>query len=728
MKRRNFLKISSAAGGGLLLSMSLPVSNVFANDNPATFSPNMFLQINKDGSVTYTLTKFEMGQGSSTGLAQIIADELGANWETLKVEIAVYDKKYGNTQATTGGSGSIRRLWKPLREAGATARTVLVEAAAKLCNDKAENFYTKDGYVIHKTKGKKLGFGELIGTAAKLPAPDPKKITLKDSKDFNFIGKALTHRHTQDVVTGKAAYAINVKLPGMLYAVIARSPVHKGKLKGFDASKARQIPGVKDVFAIKPPKLKDPSQAYTQEGVAIVADSTWTAMKARKALRIDWDFEGRDKNNMGALRQQIKQHYTTQDKVVYKKGDANKAFTEADVVLEGIYENPFQAHMMMEPLNAVAYCQANKAEMWVGTQVVGDATQELSQVTGIPLANCKVNVMPAGGGFGRRWNTDYVVEAAMISKKLQAPVKLTWSREDNTQHGAYHPFQHAIHKAAIKGNKIIGWQQKAIHLDHWGSGPGLRDYSFVYNFPNIQTENKQLDEMVLTGAWRSVGEHINGFGRESFIDEVAHQMKKDPLELRLELLNYDLPKPKPNDKRGVSIYNYLGKIKERSIVALKQAKKLGNWGKQMPKGKGQGVAVTNFNRTACAQIAEVTVKNNGEWTVDKIVCVMHLGKVVNPHFVTGQARGGIIWALSALKYGGLDIENGVVQQSNFDTHKVLRMNEIPEIEVHLVESEDDPSGAGEPGVPSLAPAVLNAVFAATGKRIRKMPLLPEDLA
>ena len=424
------------------------------------------------------------------------------------------------------------------------------------------------------------------------------------------------------------------------------------------------------------------------------------------------------------MRQKAKNYYKTQEKPNFNRGNVDQAFQEADTVLEGIYEHPFQSHAMMEPLAAVAHYQGNKCEMWVGTQTVEMATKELANVTGLPVSACKVNVLPAGGAFGRRWNTDYVVEAGFISKKINAPVKLMWTREDNMKHGAYHPFQHGIYKAAIKDKKLTAWETKPIHVNHW-NGAGTWEYDFIYQTPNMRTRDAKMDYIVETGAWRSVGEHLHGFGRECLLDEVAEKLGKNPIDLRLELLDYEIKQG--TGQNAKLIHNYAQTIQRRYINTLRKAKQVTNWDKKLPKGKGIGIAVTNFSRTVCAQVAEVTVKN-GELKVDKITCITDMGVVVNPHFVTGQMEGGILWALSALKYGGLDIQKGEVVQDNFDTYRVVRKNEVPEIKVHLLESQERPYGAGEPAVPPLAPAVINAIYAATGKRIRKMPVLPKDLA
>lgn len=718
MKRRDFIKVSGIAGGGFLMNLSLPLGELLANNNGA-LSPNAFLKIDNTGKVIFTLTKLEMGQGISTGAAMIIADELGADWDKFETERADYDSKRfsGDEQGGTGGSFSVRDLWNPLRKAGATAREMLVQAAANQWKVNQQDCYTKKGQVIHQPSGKKLDFAQLVTAAAKLPVPA--KPLFKDSKDYQFIGKSMKNPVLNDLVVGKDEYGINLKLPGMLYASVERCPVYKGKLISYDASKALKIKGVKKVVAIKDVKdLKD--------GVAVIASSTWVALKARKALKINWDTGINSKASLAGFRKELESKHTKEVKPTFTRGNITQAFKEADTSIEATYENPYQCHATMEPPAAVAHFGGNKCDVWAGIQHGGKAQKWLASALGLSLATVKVHIQPAGGSFGRKFDPDFVIEAALISKLSNGvPIKLTWSREDDMQHDYFHHFQHSVHKAAIKDNKVTGWDFKVVKTVDKSSG--MRDYDFVYHFPNIQTQGIGAENQgpVRLGAWRSVDVHSSALGQESFIDEIAHKIGENPLDFRMELLNHPVSLI-GTGKRANHIKNYRQLMRDRYKVVLQEIRKKSDWGKQMPKGHGQGVAITKFGRTVCAQVAEVSVLN-GVLKVNKVTAVMHAGRIINPHLVQGQVEGSIIWALSAVLYGGVDIKNGVPQATNFDTYPVLRMNETPQIDVHLIASEDTPVGVGEPATPPLAPAVLNAVFAATGKRIRKIPVLKDDL-
>lgn len=723
MNRRNFLQVSAAAGGGLLLSMSLPFGDsLLAKNAPVAFEPNAFLQINTEGALTFSLTKLEMGQGSGTGLPQIIADELGANWETLKVVRALYNKKFTrNEQGTTGGSSSIRKLWKPLRTAGATARMLLIEAAVQKWGKSYKNSdcYTKDGYVIHKPSGKKLNFGKIAGAAAKLPVPA--KIEFKDPKEYQYIGKSVKNLITPNLVKGKDEYGLNLKMPGMLYAAARRCPVYKGMLKSYDDSKALKVKGVKQVVKITNVDLKN--DPYVYDSLVVIADSTWAAFKGKQALKVQWNEGKNAQHSLASVRKEVLEAAKKPiAKPTVNKGDNAAAFKGAEV-LEASYENPFQAHALLEPLNAVARFKDNKCEVWTSSQSAQNSTKVAAKVAGLDEAQVKVNILPGGGSFGRR-GEDFVAEAVLISKAIGGkPVKLVWTPEDGMRHDQYHPFHYSSYRAAIKDKKLVGWENKIVRVSD-GQG-GNRLYDIFYNFPNIQTHCELVEPPIPIGAWRSVSVHSAALGMEGFIDEVAHKLDKDPYKFRMELLDHPVPLIGKGD-RGKLIQNYRKMTRTRFQQVLPKVTELAQWGKKMPKGHGQGLAVAGFSRTACAQVAEVSVIN-GKLKVHKITCAMHLGRVVNPHFVKGQIEGSIIWSLGALLYGGVDFENGKVKQSNYHDYQVLRMNETPEIVIHLIESNDDPTGSGEPAVPPLAPAVLNAIFAATGKRVRKIPVLPEDL-
>ncbi|HAS39102.1 MAG TPA: hypothetical protein DCS93_01420 [Microscillaceae bacterium] len=727
MKRRNFIKVSGAVGGGFLLSMSFPWSNdLFAKETAPQFQPSAFLKIDGQGNITFTLTKLEMGQGSGTGLPMIIADELGAAWDKLKVERAGYDKRFSrNEQGTTGGSSSIRKLWRPLRDAGAAARMMFITAAAQQMKAKTnkdyseKDFYTQNNQVIHRPSGKKMDFGQLAGKAAKIPVP--KKLTYKDTKEYQYIGKPVKNLITPNLVVGKDEYTSNFTLPNMLYAAALRCPVYQGKLKSYDDSAALKVKGVKQVVKITNVDLKN--DPYVYDSVVVVADSTWAAFKGKQALKVQWEYGPNGKRNMDSVRKEVLAAAKKPLKPSVNLGNVSDAFAKADEVLEATYENPFQAHALMEPISAVARFKGTQCEVWTATQSVQYATKIAAQVLNTSEDKVKVNVLPSGGSFGRR-GEDFVAEAVLISKAIGGkPVKLVWSREDELQHDQYHPYFYNTIRAAIKDKKIVGWENNIVRVAGGKGGDAL--YDIFYEFPHIKTQCAVVKPPFPMGAWRSVVVHSASLSLESFIDETAHKLGKDPYKFRMEHLEAPVSLVGTGDRANL-IKNYRQLTRTRYKAVLQEVTQKAQWGKKMPKGHGQGLAVTGFSRTACAQVAEVSVVN-GALKVHKITCAMHLGRVINPHFVRGQAEGGIIWALSALLYGGVDFEKGQVKNSNYHNNKILRLSEMPEIEVHLIESDEDPTGAGEPSVPPLAPAVLNAIFAATGKRIRKIPVLNRDL-
>lgn len=727
MQRRHFLQISGIAGGGFLLSLRLSLEGeLLARSTGTAFEPNAFLQIDAQGVVTFTLTKLEMGQGSGTGLPMIIADELGADWNTLKVVRANYDKRFSrNEQGTTGGSSSIRKLWKPLKEAGATARLMLIAAAVKKWKSsknlslKSSDCYTKDGYVIHRLTKRKLSFGKVASLAAKMPIPQ--QLVFKDSKDYQYIGQPVKNLITPQLVLGKDEYTMNFSLPGMLYAAAVRCPVYKGKLKSFDDRAALKIQGVKQVVKITDVDLKN--DPYVYDSVVVVADSNWAAFQGKQALKVQWEEGKNGQRSLDSVRKEVLAATKKKVKPTIVKGDIAAAFKDAEVY-EASYENPFQSHALMEPLSAVAHFKGNTCEVWTGTQSAMNATKIAAQVSGLKENAVTTHVLPSGGSFGRR-GEDFVAEAVLISKAIGGqPVKIVWTREDELQHDQYHPFHYSTLRAAIKNNELVGWENNIVRVANGDGGNNLWD--IFYHYPNLKTQCALVEPPFPMGAWRSVSVHSASLGVECFMDELAHKLKQDPYKFRMKHLTQPVSLIGEGG-RAKLIHNFRKLSRDRFRQVLSEVVKKANWGKKMPKGHGQGLAVAGFSRTACAQVAEVSVIN-GQLKVHKITCTMHLGRVINPHFVQGQVEGGIIWALSALLYGGVEFEKGRIKRSNYHDNKVLRINEIPEIVVHLIDSEDDPTGAGEPAVPPLAPAVLNAIYAATGKRIRKLPVTPNDLS
>lgn len=719
--RRNFLKVSALAGGGLAMAVSLPgTSAMLAGDDISSFDLGAFLNIDTNGNITFLLTKHEMGQGSGTGLPMIIVDELGADWSKVTLKRSDYNPKFDSRiMGTTGGSGTISKMWQPLREAGATVREMLKSAAATRWNVSPNVLTVENSFVVNPN-GEKLEFGELAEEAAKLDVPG--EVKLKDISEFKYIGQPVKNLITNDVVMGKGNYGINVEIEGMVYAAIQRCPVYKGKLVSFDDTEARKVNGVIDVVPIPHLDL-DLEGQYVAEGVAVIATSTWSAFKARKQLKIEWDY---GKNGSRDIETYKKEMSESKMQHAYSKGDFDKQSVEEGFELvEAEYDNPYEAHALMEPINATAHFTGDSCEIWVGTQSGERVAQAVMKATGLPQEKITVHVLNSGGSFGRRYYPDSSIEASYLSKVLSKPVKLTWLREDEIMHDYFHPYQRSRHKAIISPQgKVTGWYAGLIRAEDYMEG--LTRWEIPYFFDTIKTESNVIEGMVHVGAWRSVGPHSSSLGKECFMDELAVRLNKDPLEFRLEMLQGEIVQ-EGNDDFAKVIVNYRKVLQERYIAVLNTIKEKGLW-TAPKKGEGRGIAIENFSRTVCAHIVDVSIDNSYKgFKVNKVTSVVHCGTVVNPHFGRGQIEGAVIWALSAAMYGGIEIKNGVVQRDNFHDNLLLRIDETPEIDVHFVESTEPPSGLGEPGTPPLAPALLNALYNATGKRIRKIPVRREDL-
>ncbi|MEN7550509.1 molybdopterin cofactor-binding domain-containing protein [Rapidithrix thailandica] len=725
--RRNFIKVSALAGGGLMMSITLPGStHLLDNTSPGSAALNAFLSIAPDGKITFLLTKHEMGQGSGTGLPMILADELGADWNKLSIIRSDYDRKFNwRTMGVTGGSSTISGMWDVLRKAGATAREMLKQAAAKRWEVSTAILKAENNFIVNTENGEKLEFGQLAEAAAQLPVPE--SVTLKKPEEFVYIGKPVKNLLTEDMAIGKANYGINTDVPGMVYASIEKCPVYKGKLKNFDATEALKVTGVIDVFPMPSFEPVSPDN-HVQEGVVVVATSTWAAFKARKALKIEWDPGKFATANIESLKKEMSAVLNGTMDPGYRRGDTDKLKKEEGYeVFEAEYDNPYQAHALMEPINATVHFKGDTCEVWVGTQSGERVTKEVAKVTGLPEDKITTHVLNSGGAFGRRYYCDSSMEAAYISMQIKKPVKVTWSREDEVAHDYFHPYQKSIHRAVISPEKkVVGWETSLCRTEVYASGLNIAD--IPYDFPNVKTEWKQLESIIHPGAWRSVSEHSSSLGKESFMDELTRKLGKDPVEFRLELLQEEIRK-EGNTDDAERVYNYRKLLRERHVAVLNTIKEKGLWNNSiLPSGSGKGIAIENFGGTVCAHIAQVSLADNDfGFKVDKVSSVVHCGTLINPHFGKGQIEGSIIWALSALKYGGVEVEKGVVKQRNFHNNRLLKMDEIPEIEIYFIESDEPPSGLGEPGTPPLAPAVLNALFDATGKRIRKIPVTKEDL-
>ena len=722
VNRRNFLKICGSTAGGLLLKVALGESAGSTVINKS-FQPSLLVKIEPDNTVLFMLTKQEMGQGVSTGLSMVFADELGADLGRMKVVDADFDAKYDYTlMGITGGSSSIRTCWEPVRKAAAVAREMLIRAAAESWSVSSAECYTQAGSVIHRVTSRAKSFGELAARASELPLPADVK--LKDAGDFTYIGKPLKNIRTGSMVSGEYKYGIDVSVGGMLFASIERSPVHQGTIRSFDDSEARKLPGVVDVIKIerivKPVSVGVPGWDFyydytVQEGLAVVASSTWTAMHARKKLRIVWAEGKNAAADSNTFRENLTEVSDSALSVNEAKGDVAGAFEHAAKVVEGSYDIPYMAHCTMEPLNTVASVKGDSCELWSGTQFPKRFAEEVSTVIGIPFQNIRCHVLPAGGAFGRRWEPDFPVEAALLSKALQKPVKVTWTREDDIRHDCFHSVQQDRHRVALdEKNEITAWNIDQYSCSKFLKGAPWNPYS--YSIPHYRTRKMDLPSPLQTGPWRSVDDHKDVFTVESFIDEVAYMAKVDPLTFRLGLLGRPLMGETDEQTQKSQESDRLLTRKVLELAAEKSG-----WGKK----SNLGIAIGRFS-SHCAQVAEVDV-HKGKLVVKKVTVAIHCGIAVNPLMIEAQLQGAVVFALQALKYGGINVRNGRVQQSNFHDYKMLRIDEVPEINVHILPSADAPKGVGEPGVPPLAPAVLNALFAASGKRIRKMPVTKEDL-
>jgi isoquinoline 1-oxidoreductase subunit beta len=735
--RRNFLKTGAAGTAGLLVSFYLPPRGVEAAEE--NFAPNAFIEIRSNGDILLWVARSEMGQGPRTSLAMILAEELDADWARVKVEQADLDPKYGDE--TTGGSLSIRSSWDPLRQAGATARVMLVTAAANTWKVPASECTTRNSTVLHTKSKRQIGYGQLAAKAAQLPVP--KDIPPKNFQDYHIVGTKKKRIDGQYIVIGEAHYGIDTKVPGMLYAAVARPPVFGGRVKKFDATAAQAVPGVRrvvEVPAVEMPPLfgeerKENSghQHYLWGGVAVVADSTWQAIAGRRALEVDWDpGAGADENTekqRASCAELVKGH----GKELRKIGDPETTFARAAKKVEAEYELPFLAHATMEPQNSTASVRDGKCEVWAPVQNPGALGVALVNAFGLPPSAITIHVTLLGGGFGRRLNIDYGVEAAWISRAVGAPVKVQWTREDDLRHDYYRPMSHHRLRAGLDAeNNVAAWLHHVaapttdgVYLggdiaDTGGTelaGVGLPNGAI----PNYLLEQSFLHTVVPRGYWRSVDVSWNHFAVQSFIDEVAAATKKDPLELRRQLIaTKQPPRGEGGDEKPVQL--------DRLRRVLDLAAEKSSWGKPLPAGRGRGMAALYSWGTYIAQVAEVTVAKDGSVHVDRVVVAIDCGQVINPDMIRAQMEGGIVFGLTAALYGEITFEGGQAQQSNFNNYTMLRINQMPRVEVHIIPSREAPGGCGEPPVPSIAPAVANAIFAATGKRLRRLPFQTQELA
>ncbi|AGA30131.1 xanthine dehydrogenase family protein molybdopterin-binding subunit [Singulisphaera acidiphila] len=713
LSRRGFLKTSVLAGGGLILGVYLPSSpnpSEAAEDQVATFEANAFVRIGADESVTVLINHAEMGQGIYNGLSMIVAEELDADWSKVRAEAAPVDPVYNHTlygTQMTGGSTSTWTEWERLRKAGATARAMLIAAAAETWKVNASSCHAENGQVVHGDSGRRLSFGQLVAPASRLTPP--KEVALKDPKNFKLIGKATKRLDTPEKTNGTAVFGLDVSVPGMLVAVVLRPPVFGGKAKSWNGDKAKGVPGVRHVVEI-------------DRGVAVVADGFWAAKRGRAALEVVWD-EG----PLAELDSRTQRaHYAELAKrpgaVAKKTGDVAAGMAGAAKTLDAFYELPYLAHATMEPLNCVADVRADGCDVWTGTQAQTFDRDATAKATGLKPSQVKIHTTLLGGGFGRRAVLDshFVLEAVQLSKAVKAPVKVIWTREDDIRGGYYRPAaSHSIRGGLTAAGQPVAWEHRIVCQSFIMGTPfetaivkdGVDDTAvegaadLPYEVPNLLVDWQIAPGGVPTLWFRSVGHTHTAFVVESFLDELAHAVGQDPLELRRSLLGNH-----PRHKR-----------------VLELAAEKAGWGQPLPEGHGRGLAVHESFGSFVAHVAEVSVSDDGKIRVHRVVCGIDCGPTVNPDAVRAQMEGCIAFGLTAALYGELTFVNGRVQQRNFHDYPILRMNEMPVVEVHIVPTTDKMGGVGEPGVPPVAPALTNAIFAATGKRVRRLPIRPEDL-
>jgi isoquinoline 1-oxidoreductase beta subunit len=708
MSRREFLVASAASGGGLLLGWHVEagprVAAAAPSDAPLVFAPNAFIRIGTDGGITLIMPQVEMGQGMYTSMPMLLAEELEVGLDQVRLEHAPPNEKlYANPLfgiQMTGASSSVRAMYGPLRKAGAVGRQLLVAAAAQTWGVDPASCRARKGVVTHVPTGRTLAYGALADTAATLPVPA--EVSLKDPKDFTLIGSPAKRLDTPSKVNGTAQFSIDVQLPGLKIATVAASPVLGGKVASLDDSKAKAIPGVRQIVRL-------------DDLVAVVGDHMWAAKLGLAALTIRWDDGPNGKLSTEDVVQGLDAASRQPGVIARKEGAPDSALSGAAERIEAVYQVPFLAHAALEPANCTVHVRKDGCEVWTGSQVLSRVQATAAQVTGFPLDKVVVHNHLLGGAFGRRLEFDIETLAVRVATQVEGPVKVVWTREEDIQHDVYRPYYYDRIAAGLDARgRPIAWTHRIVGpsiLARWAP-PAFRDgldgdaldgaVHLLYDIPAIRVEYVRHEEPVLnTGFWRGVGVTHNAFVIETFIDSLAAAAKADPFEYRRGLLAKS----------------------PRARAVLELAAQRAGWGANLPAGRGRGIALMYSGwDTYVAQVAEVAVSPSGEVRVHRIVCAVDCGTVVNPDIVKAQIEGGVIFGISGALWGEVTLKDGRVQQSNFHDVRVLRINEAPTIDVHLVRNQEPPGGMGEPATAATAPALANAIFAATGKRIRKLPL------
>ena len=720
LDRRSFLKVVGLAGGGLVLAFYVGENNAAMANGPSVFAPNAFLRISTDGTIVIYSKGPEIGQGIKTAFPLIIAEELDADWTHVQVEQApINPTVYGRQSA--GGSRSIPMSWDQLRRAGASARAMLVTAAAKEWGVQAAECRTANSKVLHDSSKRELGYAALANKAAQVPVPDESKLRLKERSEYKLLGTRVTGVDNLAIVTGKPLFGIDQVLPNMRYAVFEKCPAVGGKVRSANLAEIKKLPGVLDAFIVAGTgKVNE-----VMPGVAIIANSTWAAFSAKRALKVDWDETEASKDSWSnAVSQATKLSKEEGAESLRATGEFDKVIADAKVV-EGFYSYPFVSHAPMEPQNCTAWFHDGAIELWAPTQTPEAGLTAVAGVLGLPAEKVTVHQIRAGGGFGRRLINDFMCEAAVIAKQTGVPVKLVWTREDDMQHdfyrvGGFHSFKGGLDKAG----KLIAWGDHFITFTADGqkptSGGDLSPEEFPAQLvPNVRLTQTKLPLKIPTGPWRAPRSCSIAFAVQSFIGECATAANRDHLEFLLEIMG---------EPRWLQEGNEYALNTARANSVIKLAAEKAGWGKSLPKGRGLGLAFHFSHAGHFAQVAEVSVDSNKKLTVHKVTVAGDIGPIINMSGAENQVEGCVVDGLSTAMGLELGIENGRIQETNFDRYPLLRIANAPEVSVHFIQSQYPPTGVGEPGFPPVAPAICNAIFAASGHRVRTLPLTREGFS
>ena len=714
LSRRQFVKLSAVGGFGMLLGVALPVASRVRGK---AVSLHPLIRVGSDGTITLFAQNPELGQGVKTSLPMMIAEELDVDWHAINVEQSAWNTQLENQ--FSGGSLSIRLNFSAMRQAGASAREMLLQAAANQWSVSSDELATANGRVIHTNTGDTLSYSELAEAAAALPVPESPRL----KSEFRLIGKSTSDVDLARIISGTQEYGLDLKLPNMLHAVVKRCPVSDGQPVSFDSEEARKVNGVVDFRMLRNDQFGGrvilPNNPNFVSGVAVLAENTWAAMEGARRLKVEWALP-KSLDDSAALMSQYEQAMLQEGEDIRVDGDVEQALSAAKIKIDASYRLPFLAHVPMEPMNCTADVGDNGVVVWAPTQNPESIAEALAKALNVKADEISVNVMRCGGGFGRRFYADFAVDAALLSQKIKRPVKVVWTREDDIQHDYFRPSGlHRVRAAVGDDGRISAWHHKLVnhsrgpYLERDGSAAEIANYEFPAAFiPNLHYEYVLVAARIPLGQWRAVDHSSNVFVVASVIDELAHQAGIDPLVMLQRLIGTE---------QYVQVREDFRFDASRLLHVVKEAARKCDWGSPLPKGHGRGIAASYNQGSWVAEVAEVSIAGN-DLSIDRIVAVIDCGLIVNPTGARAQVEGGIIEGMSAALMGEITVKDGRVEQDNFHSYPICRIHQVPTIDIHFVESDDSPRGLGEPPLPPVAPAISNAIFAATGRRVRELPL------